>query len=62
MHNDQKSRFIPSFSKLFPEFPIWTFLKCPKSISLFTFGKKWLTEKRPEIIMQLRKPNMVTKK
>jgi len=41
------SRFLHTFSRLFSDFQNWTFLKCPKSISLFTFGKKWLTEKYP---------------
>jgi len=34
-----------SFSRLFWDFQKWTFLKCPKSIFLFTFWKKVVIEK-----------------
>ena len=44
-HYGKKPYFLPSFSKLFSEFLFWTFLKCPKSISLLDFWKIVVTEK-----------------
>ena len=44
-HFRHKPRTRGVFSKLFLDFRKWTFLKCPKSIFLFTFWKKFVTEK-----------------
>ena len=54
------SRFLYSFSKLFQDFPKWTFLKCPKLNSLFTFGKKVVTENLPKKIKRITRRYMVS--